>query len=257
MVKDESGGAQSNNITVTPQTGTIDGVASKVIGKNYGSFLFYSDGSNWFTIAEDTVINYSNYIWQLHDTNGFLSLASADINSGSPVVSGITDTTGAYEGMLFKDTTNDYFPVNTRIVSVDSGTQVTVSQNATGTATGSSCRGGYNVKDDGNNGVIKASSGRMYQFSIHTMSTSSGDGWMFFYDTATAPDPTVDVPIYVYRHKIQISTLGMNTPPQMLFPDGLIFSNGLSYHWASTPELIPAANVYIAGDQMVLSVLYT
>ncbi len=43
------GGAATNNITVTPQTGTIDGAANVVINTNYGSVRTYSDGTNWFT----------------------------------------------------------------------------------------------------------------------------------------------------------------------------------------------------------------
>ena len=49
-VKDESGGALINNITVnTPGSETIDGAASYVINTNYGSMSFIYDGSNYFT----------------------------------------------------------------------------------------------------------------------------------------------------------------------------------------------------------------
>jgi hypothetical protein len=50
-VKDESGAASSNNITVaTEGSETIDGSATDTIGDNYGSKTYYSDGSNWFTV---------------------------------------------------------------------------------------------------------------------------------------------------------------------------------------------------------------
>jgi hypothetical protein len=50
IVKDESGGAGTNNITVTTQGGqTIDGAASITISSNYGVVRVYSDGTNWFT----------------------------------------------------------------------------------------------------------------------------------------------------------------------------------------------------------------
>ena len=50
MVKDESGGAGTNNITVaTEGTETVDGATSKVINLNYGVLRFYSNGTNWFT----------------------------------------------------------------------------------------------------------------------------------------------------------------------------------------------------------------
>ena len=50
-VKDESGAAATNNITVaTEGSETIDGSATDVISENYGSKTYYCDGSNWFTV---------------------------------------------------------------------------------------------------------------------------------------------------------------------------------------------------------------
>ena len=48
VVKDASGGASTNNITVSPLSAEIDGEANYVIGSNYGSAVFYSDGKNYF-----------------------------------------------------------------------------------------------------------------------------------------------------------------------------------------------------------------
>lgn len=50
-IKDESGGAATNNITVTRAgSDTIDGATTKVINTNYGVTTVYSDGtSKWFT----------------------------------------------------------------------------------------------------------------------------------------------------------------------------------------------------------------
>lgn len=52
VVKDTSGGASSNNITVAGASGNIDGAANHVISSNYGSAVFYSDGTNYFTQSE-------------------------------------------------------------------------------------------------------------------------------------------------------------------------------------------------------------
>jgi hypothetical protein len=52
IVKDESGAAATNNITVKTSGGTIDGVAAgtgKVINTNYGVLRVYSNGTNYFT----------------------------------------------------------------------------------------------------------------------------------------------------------------------------------------------------------------
>jgi hypothetical protein len=50
-VKDESGGAGTNNITITPESGTIDGQSSVVISADYGDIMMYSNGTNLFTIG--------------------------------------------------------------------------------------------------------------------------------------------------------------------------------------------------------------
>lgn len=49
-IKDESGAAGTNNITIaTAGTETIDGAATATISTNYGVIRLYSDGTNWFT----------------------------------------------------------------------------------------------------------------------------------------------------------------------------------------------------------------
>lgn len=50
IIKDESGGALINNITVASTSGNIDGSATFVINTNYGSITVYSDGTNWFIV---------------------------------------------------------------------------------------------------------------------------------------------------------------------------------------------------------------
>jgi len=48
-IKDESGGAASNNITIQPAVGNINGAGTYTINANYNSVSLYCDGANWFT----------------------------------------------------------------------------------------------------------------------------------------------------------------------------------------------------------------
>lgn len=50
-VKDGKGDAGTNNLTLTPASGTIDGAATLVIGSNYGACGFYWDGTNYMVVA--------------------------------------------------------------------------------------------------------------------------------------------------------------------------------------------------------------
>ena len=51
FIKDTSGGVGTNNITVTPASGTIDGAASYVLNRDFSSLDVYSDGTNYFSSA--------------------------------------------------------------------------------------------------------------------------------------------------------------------------------------------------------------
>jgi len=55
-IKDISGGAGTNNITLSPATGTIDGAASQVINVNYGAYKLYSDGTNWKVLSDTNLV---------------------------------------------------------------------------------------------------------------------------------------------------------------------------------------------------------
>jgi hypothetical protein len=51
VVKDNDGNAATNNITVSPGSGTIDGQPNHVINTNWGSVTFIGNGTNWRVIA--------------------------------------------------------------------------------------------------------------------------------------------------------------------------------------------------------------
>lgn len=63
----------------------------------------------------------------------FTTTTPGTITSGSPVVTGIADTTGMTTGMDL-DSASSFFPAGTTVLSVDSATQITATQNATGGA---------------------------------------------------------------------------------------------------------------------------
>ncbi len=51
VIKDASGAAATNNITITPASGTIDGASTLVINTNYGAYTLIDNASgNWSTI---------------------------------------------------------------------------------------------------------------------------------------------------------------------------------------------------------------
>lgn len=47
VIKDGKGDALTNNITLTPAAGTIDGAASYVINTNYGAVIVVYNGNEW------------------------------------------------------------------------------------------------------------------------------------------------------------------------------------------------------------------
>jgi hypothetical protein len=47
-IKDVTGTAAANNITITPAAGNIDGAGTKVINTNYGSVDLWYSGTQWF-----------------------------------------------------------------------------------------------------------------------------------------------------------------------------------------------------------------
>lgn len=52
VVKDATGaGAGTNNITITPASGTIDGAGTLVLSTNRAKTTLVNDGTNWFVVG--------------------------------------------------------------------------------------------------------------------------------------------------------------------------------------------------------------
>jgi hypothetical protein len=60
-IKDVAGNAFTNNITITPASGTIDGAASLVLNANYVSATLFSDGTNYYVVS--TTIVPTTFTW--------------------------------------------------------------------------------------------------------------------------------------------------------------------------------------------------
>lgn len=73
VVKDISGNASTNNVTITPASGTIDGASNTTINTDYGSFILFGDGTNWRAIASS-----GSSSGAVRTVNGTTSLASVD-----------------------------------------------------------------------------------------------------------------------------------------------------------------------------------
>jgi hypothetical protein len=60
VIKDTSGGASTNNITITPTSGLIDGQVNTSISSNYGSVQVFCDGSNYYTYGSSSASSSGN-----------------------------------------------------------------------------------------------------------------------------------------------------------------------------------------------------
>lgn len=59
IIKDTSGAAMTNNITVAPVSGTIDGQTSLVIANNFGWLAVFCDGTAWYSSSFSALAPYA------------------------------------------------------------------------------------------------------------------------------------------------------------------------------------------------------
>lgn len=57
VIKDGGGNASTYNITITPAAGNIDGAATYVISKSYGSVYLVYNGTEWGSIAQGLAVS--------------------------------------------------------------------------------------------------------------------------------------------------------------------------------------------------------
>lgn len=114
IVKDGAGNANSFNITVVPDgvsATTIDGAASFVMSQNYVAAIFEFNGTEWGTIAYNSVTNgIINYLSGI--TPGTAAASKAVVLDGSLNVTGVNNFTTTGIASLFALTLNDVASIN-------------------------------------------------------------------------------------------------------------------------------------------------
>jgi hypothetical protein len=107
---------------------------------------------------------------------------------------------------------------------------------------------GYHVVAQGSNNAanIKASAGQIY--TISGFCKANYAVYAKFYNKATTPDPTVDVPVFTY-----VMQAGVR-PPQDEFPGGKAFSLGISV--AIVKGIDDNDNTDVTASDCVLDVGY-
>lgn len=71
--------------------------------------------------------------WSTANNPSFTTTTPGTVTSGSPIITGIASTSGMTSGMTLTDA-DSFFPAGTRVLSVDSSSQITATSNATGGA---------------------------------------------------------------------------------------------------------------------------
>lgn len=97
---------------------------------------------------------------------------------------------------------------------------------------------------------LKATPGTLWEVSGINISATT-TCYLKFYDKATAPDPSVDTPVYVVPLASAGSAVGK--PEQFVWPEGLRFKVGIAYAIVTgiadnDNTGVTAANVEISGS---------
>jgi hypothetical protein len=104
IIKDTSGAAVSNNISVVPASGTIDGSGALLIGTNYGAIQVYSDGTSYYSQAfvtpQPTGIALASGYWAKTGSNFLVSPGQPSAGFTTPM-----HTSGA---AIFSNLTADH-----------------------------------------------------------------------------------------------------------------------------------------------------
>lgn len=206
-----SGNATSlGALTASPASANNYIVAEAVIGSKGVSAFVTTDGAGWFIYSDSATSNFPTF--------------TGDRTSGSAIISGIASTTGIYPGQAISGTG---IPASTRVQSVDSGTQITMTANATsgaGTSTTITKEAVSKIIDAqfptansmaAMDGYFFAgtSTGTVYQSAINDPSSWASS------DTINA-DVSGDGSSFIFRHQNSIVVAGNNGTIQHFYNAG-------------------------------------
>ena len=129
-IKDESGAAATNNITVdTEGSENIDGAATDTISDDYGAKTYYSDESNWFSVPLLAVGSHTLASHSAKAHSDLTGVASGDHHAQSHTLDSHTGTLQHEKGGLEADVNaGDGF------VQIKSGSTTVIKSNTAATA---------------------------------------------------------------------------------------------------------------------------
>ena len=176
-IKDESGAAAANNISVaTEGVETIDGAATDTISENYGSKTYYSDGSNWFIVP---LLAVSSHTLASHSTKAHPDLTGVGTGDHHAQTHQADHNSGAGDALKLDD-----------LAAPDDNTDLDYSTTAHGLVPKGTNVGNF-LKDDGTWGAAGGGadiSARVYNSAAQSISNSTETTVTFdteYFDTDT------------------------------------------------------------------------
>lgn len=89
VVKDAKGDAATNNITVTPAAGNVDGAANHVISENYGAATYYYNGTEWNIVSTGNAVSSTELGFLNGVTAGTAAASKATVLDANQELNGI------------------------------------------------------------------------------------------------------------------------------------------------------------------------
>jgi len=234
-IKDISGGAGTNNITLSPATGTIDGAASQVINVNYGAYKLYSDGTNWKVLSDTNLVAKDGTI------KGTLIVGTGSptivIDGANKLIKSSNYAAGTAGWQIESDGSAEFNDVTVRgtVNAIagyfgDSSNRVAIEAAGLNVGASGSIRGGQTDYNTGT-GFFLGYSGAAYKFSIGSGTTGvTWDGSALTVNGAVVTDlePGSEIAIEGWQCTCAFSASDNNTVAwgagQLILTDGTVYN---------------------------------